>query len=316
MAFIAIDAKADVQGSKKGKLTPTQHAQLNAWCLASKTGIFDCLNKCEATSSSYTASNNIATVVFKSGYIVICGRLVECEEGTEVLVQTPVSGEINGRIILRYSLSNTGEDEFVVTTKNETLTQNDLNENPITGVYEFELYSYKATPTSITLTRNVEYVPDVSGKINELKESLKKGDVTVMNAHYAQHAWYASDDLSKGTIEERLTKLGFSQGSIVSLSTDLTNATLNRVGTYAILKLPAIQIGSGTVTSTGTMSFTAKEKVVFSIGGGARGVTDGYVGDGGCGSGTIEGNKITLKLQGSSYGMKYNPTQIGFEVVI
>ena len=29
MAFIPIDAKADIQGSKKGKLTPYQHAQLN-----------------------------------------------------------------------------------------------------------------------------------------------------------------------------------------------------------------------------------------------------------------------------------------------
>ena len=65
MAFIPINAKADVKGSKKGRLTPAQNAQLNAFCLASKTGILDTLDKCEAEQFSYTAINNLATIVFK-----------------------------------------------------------------------------------------------------------------------------------------------------------------------------------------------------------------------------------------------------------
>lgn len=201
MAFIPIDAKADIEGSKKGKLTPAQHAQLNAWCLASKTGILDCLDKCEAEFSSYTATDNKATVVFKKGYIVICGRLVECEAGTKVEVITPVSGEISGKIILRYSLSAVKEDEFVVETKVGSLIQQDLNDNPLTGVYEFELYSYKATPTTVTLTRtNTDYVPDIGGKLSQFEKSLTDEGKPL-----------GGYDTSKGTIEERLTALGFNE---------------------------------------------------------------------------------------------------------
>ena len=168
MAFIAIDARADVTGSKKGKLTPAQHAQLNAWCLASKTGILDCLDKCEAYMQSYTASNNEVTIKFKAGYIVICGRLIECEDNTIFVMSTPTSGTQTGKIILRYNLSNFGNNEFVITTKTGDLVQEDLNDNPSTGIYEFELYSYTATSSSVVLTRtNTDYIPDIGGKLNQ-----------------------------------------------------------------------------------------------------------------------------------------------------
>ena len=101
MAFVPIDAKADIQGSKKGKLTPAQHAQLNAWSLTGKTGILDCLDRCQATSTSYTAIDDIATVTFKKGYFVICGRLVECESNTKFTMNTPAIGSVSGKIVLK-----------------------------------------------------------------------------------------------------------------------------------------------------------------------------------------------------------------------
>lgn len=208
--FIAIDARADVTGSKKGKLTPAQHAQLNAWCLASKTGILDCLDKCEAYMQSYTASNNQVTIKFKAGYIVICGRLIECEDNTIFVMSTPTSGTQTGKIILRYNLSNFGNNEFVITTKTGDLVQEDLNDNPSTGVYEFELYSYTATSSSVTLTRtNTDYIPDIGGKLNQLITVLT-GTGVVGSGNPPLQGY----NTEKGTIEERLTDLGFKTGSI------------------------------------------------------------------------------------------------------
>lgn len=223
MSFIAINAKADVVGSKKGKLTPAQNAQLNAFCLSSKTGILDCLNRCEATATNYTASNNIATVVFKKGYVVICGRLVECEEGTEVKVSTPATGTVTGKIILKYNLANSGTQEFIVTSKTGDLIQQDLNANPLTGIYEFELYSYTATPTSVTLTRTQPYVLDISGKLAQFEASLKDEGKPL----------HGYDD-AKGTIEERLTRLGFKEGSVTLSSGTATKNTVTRQGNYVI----------------------------------------------------------------------------------
>lgn len=163
MSFIAIDAKADISENKKGKLTPAQHAQFNAFCLTKKTGILDCLGKCEYISPiSIDSANHKATITFNSGYVVICGRLVECEAGTTFVADLPVSGEETGYIVLRYDLSAFEENEFKVIQKTGSLTQQDLNNNPIDGVYEFVLYKYTATPTSITLTRenNFSYIPE------------------------------------------------------------------------------------------------------------------------------------------------------------
>lgn len=193
MSFIAIDAKADIADSKKGKLTPAQHAQLNAFCLTKKTGIFDCLGKCEYISPiSIDSANHKATITFNSGYVVICGRLVECEAGTEFVADLPVSGEESGYIVLRYDLSAFGENEFKVIQKTGSLTQQDLNNNPIDGVYEFPLYSYTATPSSITLTRELiqgsPYIHDISrfifdnagieNQVRVPKDDLKNDDAS------------------------------------------------------------------------------------------------------------------------------------------
>lgn len=217
--FIAINAKADVSGSKKGKLTPAQNAQVNAWCLSSKTGIFDCLGRCEATSTSYSAMSNEAIVDFHNGYIVICGRLIECEEGSTVKIVTPLSGSIDGKIILRYDLNNSGENEFVVTTTTAALVQQDLNENPITGVYEFELYSYTATPTSVTLVRNnTDYIPDIGGKLSQFMSEITS---------------------EINSIEQRLTNLGFKQGSVTMTAGIASSQNLRRQGNYCLFDLTA-----------------------------------------------------------------------------
>jgi hypothetical protein len=225
--FIAIDAKADLIGQRKGKMTPAQHAQLNSWCLASKTGILDCLGKCEADSSSksFTITNGIAKVRLKSGFIVICGRLVECEAGTTVDVNTNTYP--TGKIALRYNLGANGEEEFKVVVTSGNLTQDDLNENSKTGVYEFELYSFTSTSTTLTLLdRDLPYVPDIGGKLLQFEKSLTDEGKPL-----------GGYNTRKGTIEERLTKLGFKQGYIHVISStgiSIAKNTLTRQGNYVI----------------------------------------------------------------------------------
>ena len=169
MAFIAVNARADVQGSKKGKLTPAQNAMMNAWCLSGKTGIFDFGGRCEATPA--TPSNNASVVTFKDGYFVVCGRLVEVENNTEISVALPLSGETNGYIVARFNLGATGSSEFEVVTKTEDLVRQDLNAYEDIGIYEFPLYGYKATPTGVTLTRDETlYIKSVEDLIKDLKQ--------------------------------------------------------------------------------------------------------------------------------------------------
>ena len=249
--FIAINAKADIQGSKKGKLTPAQNAQVNAWCLASKTGIFDFGGKCLASSSSFVASNNEATIDFHNGFVAICGRIIECEEGTQVKVVTPTTGTINGKIILRYDLTANGANEFTVTTTNAELVQQDLNENPITGVYEFELYSYTATPTSVTLVRNnTDYIPDIGGKLSQFMSEITP-QITNLSARIAVvEKPLKNYDNSKGTVEERLTRLGFKSGSVTISGVTATQNELKRQGNYVLgnlsFRVTSIKSVSGT----------------------------------------------------------------------
>lgn len=229
MAFIPIDAKADILGSKKGKITPAQHAQVNAWCLAKKTGILDCLGKCTAKANSYTVIDGVANVVFNSGYVVICGRLVECEEGTTVAVNAPTTGTVSGRILIVFNLGGAGEEEFKVIARQGTsaLKQEDLNTKSKDGVYEFELYRYTATYSSITLSRtDTNYVPDLGGKFSQFEQSLV-AEGKPLNGY----------NTNKGTVESRLTSLdsrltalGFKEGAISGIA----NSTLKKLGNFVV----------------------------------------------------------------------------------
>lgn len=245
MAFIPIDAKADIQGSKKGKLTPTQHAQLNAWCLADKTGILDCLGRCKSTYNSYSVIGGEATVVFQSGYIVVCGRLVECEAGTTLKVTAPATTTPNtGKIVARFNLAGVEGEEFKVLAipDSEPLIQEDLNEKNVDGVYNLVLYNYSINNVAIELTRNEVYVPDIGGKLDQFEKSLKDEGKPL-----------GGYDESKGTIEERLTKLGFKEGRVTEWSTVVSTEqgvnNIKRQGNYCILNW-WVTIKNGTANNT------------------------------------------------------------------
>ena len=269
MAFIPIDAKADVQGSKKGKLTPAQHAQLNAWCLARKTGILDCLDKCiyDSERTSFIPSNNKVTVVFKKGYVVICGRLVECEEGSTVEVTTPVVGSVTGKIILRYNLASSQNGEFEVTTTTSDLVQNDLNSNT-NGKYEFELYTYIATSSNVSLTRNMTYIPNMENMVQNLKSEIN-GTINKVEK---------SIESNINDLDKRLTALGFKEGSVTLSSGTATTNKVTRQGNYVIGNINVKNL-SHNITSNYTMmlpaNFRPKSQLSFVVGCGIRVVSSG-----------------------------------------
>lgn len=63
----------------------------------------------------------------------------------------------------------------------------------------------------------------------DIKESIENGKV---KAKIAKIATYASEDILKGTIEERLTKLGFKKGQVTPLkSVNLTQNEIKKIGT-------------------------------------------------------------------------------------
>lgn len=232
MAFIAINAKSDISGSKKGKITPDQNALINAFCLSNKTGILDIGDKCTLQNTSIQVQDNQATIIFNGGYIVICGRLVECESGTTFTITAPSSGTEEGKIILRYDLQSTGNEEFKITTKKdtETITTQDLNENPKTGIYELELYSYVATSSQVTLTinPNIKIISTMNDKMIILKNDIISEFTQQGKPLYGYNT-------SKGSIEKRLTELGFKEGNATNLS-GVSSVTLMKLGKFVICK--------------------------------------------------------------------------------
>ena len=268
--FIAIDAKADLLNSKKGKMTPAQHAQINAWTLTKKTGIFDWGGKCEAEYQEYNASGSEdrVTVKFKGGYLSVCGRIIECQAGASIDVPLKKGSGLDdtGHIVLQCRLGASGKDEFKLVAKSGTaLTKEDLNEYPQNGVYEFSLYGYSASQTKVTLSqRNAsDYISSVEGNFNNILGFGKP--------------LYEYDE-NKGTIEdrlayaeERLTKLGFKKGALTfcgisyapSDNTTLLDATqgIFRHGNYVV----GVLVFSKSLTATDVSSYFNVGKTPFGV---------------------------------------------------
>lgn len=348
MAFIPINAKADINGSKKGKLTPAQYAQVNAFSLSQKTGIFDAPNKCEATVN--TPIGGAAEVVFQKGYLAICGRIVEVEEGSTVSVPIPVYGEekVSGRIVAGFYLSSEGENEFkVFATQNQPIKQ-DLNDYPTSGTYELVLYEYEATPNGVTLLdrQPTDYIrpntspstatwfngspsaplydPTQEGKetkwVNNIRTMFKyifNDGFKTGSSDYAPEQSHAESfvkaplsnyDVSKGTIEERLSRLGFSEGS-VSAPFDYT--TLKKMGNYAIWEIPANRLLPSFIGGFEQVELSFKSKNTFTT---AIPVTYGQYEYGIVATFTADSNIVTLEKGLTNTSAKTRYGSIGFEI--
>lgn len=189
--LIPITFKADESSeSKKGKIRAEDLAAFFSFCFpGAKTGILETLNQCEAYNITVSA-NDEATFYLHSGYISICGRIVYIEEATQIHIALPASGEVRGSFGIKVDLANIQQYECdFYDSADGNLTKIDLNENPTLGVYMFELYKYKATPTTFSL-------------LSKTKETISRKDSSAV---------YAMDRNgnvnTSNTIEERLTAL-------------------------------------------------------------------------------------------------------------
>lgn len=162
----------------------------------------------------------------KIAQIVYCtnnnGTLSISDEELKKIIQRH-----NDHLLLKMANMNTGETEILKLVS--------YGEPESQGVTE---YIFSNGVSEINLTVNE------SGDVPVIDEFLLFGYV-------ANVAIYASSDKSKGTIEERLTKLGFSEGSFtfigsMSGATVVTNS-IKKQGKYVIANLGVGPIDSGKI---------------------------------------------------------------------
>ena len=263
MALIPMIFKADggEDYPKKGKIRAEDLSALFAFSLSKKTGILNVLGTC--TAYNVVVSSGYATISFHNGYIVVGGRLIYIEEGTAITVALASSGSVAGKIGVRVSLSSSGNTECEWFNKTTDLEQDDLNNNPVSGVYEFPLYEYTATATNFVLGNKV-------GASISPNADLVEGIIDTS----AKAAKYAADSegeplTSKGTIDGRLEELsarldvlGFSQGSGTNLN-GVSSVTLKRQGNYVLC---GISITQDQFSFNIPTNFRPKELVTFGYG--------------------------------------------------
>lgn len=346
--FIAIHAKADINTdgttpsatTKKGKLTPAQASVMNVFSFPKWNGILNFGGKCEASARS--AINNKVDVVFNNGFFMIYGRLIQVEQDTIVPVYLTTNSQeagavipsgapsVPGKIVARLNLSASGEDELKVFATTEPLRQDDLNNN-ITGIYDFELYSYTATSQGVTLSSrdtgayivpSSDTITDIYKNINKMEHDLQliqgygqdftddPNELTINSPlfNYKRRigtieARFTSINTILTSLEGRLNNLGFKEGSVTGIS----GATLTKMGKYAILSIP-----NGwklAVSGKATMSFTALSTTKHHISGSVvqgTGSADITI--------TISGNEISWSAGSSYNGAIAYGASIGFEI--
>lgn len=109
------------------------------------------------------------------------------------------------------------------------------------------------------IAEDVEELKDKIEKLTDSGEIKAKKSEQADNATSATKAQYASDDKTKGTIEDRLTRLGFKEGEIATQSSDFVQIKenyLKRQGNYVLGHFKA---------TTGVLSETTKQFVLGKI---------------------------------------------------
>ena len=176
MALIPITFKADdVDNEKKGSVQGQDLASFLAMGTSKSAGILDVLgsNACSIIGNP-TISTGTATLTFNAGYIVIYGRLIYIEQGTKVQFELPTSSRVSGSLGIRVSLADAGAMECSWFTKTDQLRKDNLLHNMSTGIYEFRLYDYTATPTGFAVRNKT------SEKILNIKDYFEGANFVTM----------------------------------------------------------------------------------------------------------------------------------------
>ena len=179
---------------------------------------------------SYSISGSTFTVL--SGRLVIQG--VECDidaNGVSILVDN-ITGRRYHTVYAQVSLSTMSVS---VLEMNDTVdfpiipAGDDLNEVTI-GTARLPLYTFISQGGVVSsVEKKVHPIKYAYQQVDQLQKGLSDGSVI------PKVAQYASSDISKGTIEQRLTNLGFKMGSVSIVGGG--SAQLSRQGNYVIVKL-------------------------------------------------------------------------------
>jgi hypothetical protein len=136
---------------KQGNVTPHVDGIIHKYQMINPTGIYSGFGgECGITAPIDYPSSGQAKVIFNEGIISVQGRHIGIDAGTEFSFS--LSATSTGSLGVKIDLSQPAGSEVQFYTKTtQTLTQQDLAENRTTGVYEFEIYKFTATATTVTL---------------------------------------------------------------------------------------------------------------------------------------------------------------------
>lgn len=181
------------------------------------------LNECQATVS--TNSLQIG-----SGEIILDGWQVDLDASGATIIASNISGLQYYTVYLEVDLSISDNKTATIKATMDsysypTIDKGDDISVVDTGIGRLPLYTFDANGGTIS---NVQQVFEILDGENQ-------------KAKYSEYAEYASEDVSKGTIEERLTRLGFREGSVNMTSPDTAPSinSLKRQGNYVLCHLVA-----------------------------------------------------------------------------
>lgn len=168
MALIAKVFPADLgDENAKGNLLPQDFGAILGFLNPHDAGILNIPEKDCSQFGSINISGQTAIITFHAGYIIIHGRLVYIEEGTEVAFNLPTSGSVNGVLGIKINLAESGVNEVTWFQKTSGVVTEDLIKKETDGVYEFVLYNYTATDLAFTLGAKTTQIIDKPKDVTE-----------------------------------------------------------------------------------------------------------------------------------------------------
>lgn len=186
---------------------------------------------CVGKGSEVDHSVSGSTFKVLSGRVVVQG--VECDidaNGVDIIIDSVATKRyhtVYAQVSLA-TMTSTVLESYDTAGYPAVNKGDDLNENTI-GTARTPLYTFISQNGVISsVTKVIQPIQYAYQQVASLKTGLQNGTVAVKIAQYA------SQDTSKGTIESRLTRLGFKSGST---SIPYGTAYLKRQGNYVILNL-------------------------------------------------------------------------------
>ena len=215
---------------RESSLTPNIANKDDARMVRYAYGGYDGIVKSYGQELLYNYVNGIFTV--GSGRVVLQGWEVDIDASGWALNLQSVTGTRYYTIYLEVNLVTEKAElksQYATSAYPYIETGDDLTNAP-NGIANLVLYQFKLVNGAIasieTKVQKINYVKDVAETLTQRVTDLENGTTS------AKIAEYASSDYSKGTIEERLTKLGFKSGQVTpSSSVSLTQNEIKKLGT-------------------------------------------------------------------------------------